>query len=168
MATKRTIQFDTSISSMEKTKSELMEIQKNLDKISDKVLNVAVAEGKQRVQNNIRALGINSEGELYNNVETEIKDNVGSVYIDLGIVPHAEFVEYGTGVVGGGNPHPDPVDNWIYDVNSHGEKGWVYRNPYDGKFYRTRGMVHRPFMYNSYKEMEERIKEITKEVIEEW
>lgn len=34
------------------------------------------------------------------------------------------YYEYGTGIVGSQNPHPD--DPWEYDVNGHGEDGWYY------------------------------------------
>lgn len=37
------------------------------------------------------------------------------------------YVEYGTGVVGAASPHPEAGEiGWNYDVNGHGEDGWVY------------------------------------------
>lgn len=75
---------------------------------------------------------------------------------------YSMFVEFGTGVVGAGNPHPDPQAGWFYDLGSHGEKGWWYvtDNPYpnqptwtdpDGNLRAwTRGQPARPYMYDTY------------------
>ena len=86
--------------------------------------------------------------------------NIGIVRADT---TYAVFVEYGTGVVGASNPHPAP-DNWRYDVNSHGEKGWVYKSERDGKFHWTKGMPSRPFMYDTIRELERNLDSIASEV----
>ena len=39
------------------------------------------------------------------------------------------YHEYGTGIVGSQNPHVAEAlqqAGWKYDVNNHGEKGWIY------------------------------------------
>lgn len=70
----------------------------------------------------------------------------------------ALFVEFGTGIVGSWNPHPD--DPWEYDINNHGYKGWYYpaelANESDArtdsagtKFFWTRGMKSRPYFYET-------------------
>ena len=64
----------------------------------------------------------------------------------------AAFVEFGTGVVGKSNPHPDTgLANWKYDTNNHGEAGWWYFN--DGEWHWTKGMPSRPFMYETAQEL---------------
>ena len=75
---------------------------------------------------------------------------------------HAVFVEFGTGIVGMSEPHPNPkVNNWTY-VHTGKFEGWWYPtddsdpNPYkrvfrDGKTYAfTRGMPSRPFVYDTW------------------
>lgn len=74
---------------------------------------------------------------------------------------HATFVEYGTGIKGSRNPHPNPT-GWSYDTNNHGESGWWYPtdmsdpNPTkrigsNGEVYAwTKGMASRPFMYETW------------------
>lgn len=57
---------------------------------------------------------------------------------------YALYVEYGTGIVGQGSPHPVP---WAYDINDHGEKGWTYFK--EGSWHHTRGMPARPYMYDT-------------------
>lgn len=74
------------------------------------------------------------------------------------------YFEYGTGIVGSQNPHPDPV-NWVYDINDHGDKGWIYvptesyHLNYATEVYparngtiiaRTRGMEASPFLYDTW------------------
>lgn len=66
-------------------------------------------------------------------------------------VMYAAFVEYGTGVVGAEEPHPEP-NGYKYDVNGHGWDGWVYG--YNGTFHRTYGMPARPFMYGTLRDLE--------------
>ena len=76
---------------------------------------------------------------------------------------YAIYVEYGTGIVGARESHPNPMaQGWVYDVNNHGEKGWMYPttaddpNPqkkmFNGQLYGwTRGMASRPFMYEAWR-----------------
>ncbi len=67
------------------------------------------------------------------------------IYTDC---PWAKFVEFGTGIVGSKNPHPDTsIANWKYDTNKRGEAGWYYFR--DGKWHWTDGMPSRPFMYET-------------------
>lgn len=61
----------------------------------------------------------------------------------------AQFVEYGTGIEGLNNPHPEPADDWVYDSHSHGESGWIYFNQKLGRMAWTKGLVGRRFMYRA-------------------
>lgn len=58
----------------------------------------------------------------------------------------AIFVEYGTGIVGKNSPHPVP---WEYDINEHGDKGWVYQDE-DG-WHWTKGMASKPYFWELQK-----------------
>ena len=40
----------------------------------------------------------------------------------------AEAVEYGIGVVGEGTGINASENNYLYDINNHGEMGWIYKN----------------------------------------
>lgn len=74
-----------------------------------------------------------------------------------------EFVEFGTGIIGASNPHPEAgLNSWNYDSNNHGEDGWWYPSEYGKKGKRkyqtksgdwlawTQGMEARPFIYDTY------------------
>lgn len=110
----------------------------------------------------VASLGAVYSSELLNSIIGiySEKDRVGIVRAGA---PYAIFVEYGTGVVGAGSPHPKP-DGWQYDANGHGDEGWWYLNDRDGKVHWTRGYRSRPFMYNTARELEQQLESIAKEV----
>lgn len=61
---------------------------------------------------------------------------------------YARFVEFGVGIIGANNAHPKLPEGWVYDVNDHGEAGWVYKNK-DGEYRWTQGQEPHRFMYNA-------------------
>ena len=72
------------------------------------------------------------------------------------------YKEFGTGIVGSQNPHVSEFlakSGWKYDVNEHGEKGWIYPKE-DGTFGWTKGIPAEKRFYNAMKNMEESSKEI--------
>lgn len=86
---------------------------------------------------------------------------------------YAFYVEYGTGIVGAGSPHPEINGDWQpppsrythYDTNNHGEAGWWYIASHrDGKLHWTRGVPSRPFMYNTFKQLEQRSRQLAAEI----
>lgn len=104
-------------------------------------------------------------GELLNSIQDEpgamITD--GSQWIIYTGCEWAPYVEFGTGVVGAQNPHPDTsIANWKYDVNEHGESGWMYFA--EGEWHWTKGMPSRPFMYETARDLRQLIPKIAKEV----
>lgn len=101
-------------------------------------------------------------GELMNSIEGYYSptSQVGIIKADT---LYAAYVEFGTGVVGKSSPHPDP-QGWVYDVNKHGEKGWVYYDENLGAFVRTKGFKSRPFMHNTARQLEKECARIAEEV----
>ena len=89
----------------------------------------------------------------------------GATWIVYTDCPHAAWVEFGTGITGAQSPHPDTsLVNWRYDINDHGEAGWAYLNPSDGKWHWTKGMISRPFMFETGQELHELVSKMAKEV----
>lgn len=89
-------------------------------------------------------------GELLDSMNLEAGDIVsnGATYYIYTDCPWAKFIEFGTGIVGSENPHPDTsITGWKYDTNDHGEKGWHYYR--DGEWHWTKGMPSRPFMFET-------------------
>lgn len=97
-------------------------------------------------------------GELEHSIFGYYDEQSRIGYIIAG-APHAFYVEYGTGIVGAENPHPEAGEaRWQYDVNHHGtggwwypsENGWYQPKDSDVKLAWTKGMPSRPFMYNTF------------------
>ena len=101
-------------------------------------------------------------GELLSSIDGYFSPTFGVGIIKAGAY-YAAYVEFGTGVVGSSSPHPDP-QGWQYDVNAHGDDGWVYYDDYSGEFRWTKGFKSRPFMYNTARELEKECKRIALEV----
>lgn len=68
----------------------------------------------------------------------------------------AEAVEYGIGVVGEGTGINASENNYLYDINNHGEMGWIYKNE-NGKTVWTKGYEGRNVYYYTYLEIMSKI-----------
>jgi hypothetical protein len=101
-------------------------------------------------------------GELRNSIEGYFSPTTGVGIIKAGAY-YAVYVEFGTGVVGSQSPHPNP-NGYRYDVNQHGDEGWVYYDDDSGQFRWTKGFKSRPFMYNTARQLEKDCKKIAEEV----
>ena len=119
-------------------------------------------EGAEIARIQVRQLEAWFTGELMNSIEGYYSPTANVGIIKAGAY-YAAYVEFGTGVVGSQSPHPDP-QGWQYDVNGHGDSGWVYYDDYSGKFRWTKGFKSRPFMYNTARELEKSCVKIAKEV----
>lgn len=104
----------------------------------------------------------------------ELLNSIDSYYFAFGGAPvgfirvnadYGMFVEFGTGIVGENGPHhpAEEVFGWEYDVNQHGEVGWLFPTD-DGTYRRTRGQASRPFMYETALQLRDEFPAIVKEV----
>lgn len=78
--------------------------------------------------------------------------NTGRVWTNNDVII---FNEMGTGITGANNPHPNPdgsFQSWKYDVNEHGEKGWIYPKS-DGTFGWTKGLPSKHMFYNAFNDI---------------
>lgn len=72
----------------------------------------------------------------------------------------AKIVEYGIGYTGGAfTEHQEEVEDWEYDVNNHGYKGWYYRDN-GGTLHWTNGFAGRMIFF--------KLKEYIKVNINKW
>lgn len=134
--------------SIEDTIREVKEYKRKLNDRVKALIRELVDKGVEIAKVQVRELGAVYTGQLEESITGFFDEETG-----LGIIrtdcPYAIYVEFGTGVVGKRNPHPEPIEGWQYDVNEHGDKGWWYFNERDQKWHWTKGMVSRPFMYNT-------------------
>jgi len=98
-------------------------------------------------------------GDLRESIEGRVENNKGYVYTTMYYAP---FVEFGFGVVGARNPHPEISIN--YDVNNHGDDGWIYFDNKRCEFRWSKGQPSKPFMWNTARQLEEIKNDIVKEV----
>lgn len=76
--------------------------------------------------------------------------------------PIDTYREFGTGIVGSEKPHPDVMSGWIYDVNEHGKKGWIYPKG-DGSFGWTAGLPAEKKFYEAIRRMEDSLPKVSKD-----
>lgn len=142
------IQMKLTTRSIEDAIREVKEYKRKLNDRVKALIRELVDKGVEIAKAQVRELGAVYTGELEESITGFFDEETG-----LGIIrtdcPYAIYVEFGTGVVGERNPHPEPIEGWQYDVNEHGDKGWWYFNERDQKWHWTKGMVSRPFMYNT-------------------
>lgn len=122
-----------------------------------------VEAGVEIARQEVKVLGAFDSGELHDSLDGLMYTDGahGIIFTNCG---HAAFVEFGTGIVGEGSPHPTMP--WQYDVNAHGEAGWVYYDEKQGRFRWTKGMPSRPYMYLTARRLEERVEAIAREVFQ--
>lgn len=159
MAKKITIQL--SEESIKAAIKDLEKYKREIDAKAKTLVQRLVEAGVEIAKQEVLTLGAFDSGELHDSLD-------GLMYTDgaHGIVfakcGHCAFVEFGTGVVGAASPHPTMP--WQYDVNAHGEAGWVYYDEKQGRFRWTKGMPSRPYMYLTARQLEEKVVEIAREV----
>lgn len=156
---------------VELSQKSLEEAQKQLEKFRDEYsrgVKNAVKTATEVMYNKVidycKANGIhNHTSEI--NWEYDEVNNVGRVYTHDKVII---FNEMGTGIVGSKNPHPNPTKNfedWEYDRNKHGEKGWRYPKG-DGTYGWTRGLESRHMFYDAFMDMQKEIGNIVNIEIE--
>lgn len=156
---RKTITFDLSASSIDLAIRELENFKKDLIKRCNTLIETLTTLGVTIAKEYVVTLGAVYTGELLGSITGYFSLENRTGIIRAGAW-YAIYVEYGTGIVGAGNPHPDP---WAYDVNNHGEEGWLFTGR-DGLIYRTRGQPAHPFMYNTEKSLEEICGRVASEV----
>lgn len=152
-------------SSIRKAIREIMQFEKEIIEKTEKFAKRLADEGVILAKIKISQYPAWDTGELLNSIMNEPGELItnGSQWIIYTGCEYAQFVEFGTGIVGKQNPHPDLASaNWKYDVNEHGEKGWMYYK--DGEWHWTKGMSSRPFMYETARDLRNLIPKIAKEI----
>ena len=142
---------------------ELRQYKKELSQKATLLVQRLVDAGVEIAKQEVMTLGAFDSGELRDSLDGLMYTDGahGIFFTDCG---HADFVELGTGVVGLHNQHPFMNLVTGFDVNKHGEKGWVYYDEKQGRFRWTKGMPSRPYMYLTAKQLEEKVVEIARDV----
>lgn len=156
------IKFKLSESEIDRAIKEVKQFKKEFLQKCNELVAALTDYGVEVARVKVAELDAVYTGELMNSIDGYYSPtfNVGIIKADA---YYAAYVEFGTGVVGSRSPHPNP-DGWAYDVNSHGDEGWVYYDDYSNGFRWTKGFKSRPFMYNTARQLEKDCERIAKEV----
>ena len=175
MATK-TITFSLDPGSIERAAREVEKFAEQLREIIEELIKHLTEEGKTIAAVKVVEMGAVESQDLLKSIDGYYNEDLRTGFVRAKSY-HAFFVEYGTGIVGGSNRHPEIEGDWAppaitngdktyteYDSYKHGAKGWWY--PSDKGWYIpkksdgtmayawTKGYRARPFMYQTFKELE--------------
>jgi len=151
-------EIDKAIKEVEKYKSDLIhKCQLFAEKLAE--------EGVYIARVNIANEGAIYSSELLSSIHAEYQgsSSKGATWIICTDCPYAKYIEFGFGIVGSQNPHPDTsIIGWKYDINEHGQSGWFYEK--DGKWFWSKGQASKPFMWETAIELRKRVDSIAREV----
>lgn len=159
------ISFSLSPSSIQAAIKEVKAYQSDLNRKCELLAQRLAEEGVILAKVKIMQFPAVYTGELLNSIQNEPGAMIsnGSRWIIYTGCDWAPFVEFGTGIVGSENPHPDTgLASWKYDTNKHSEAGWHYYK--DGEWHWTKGMPSRPFMYETGRDLRKIVPKIAREV----
>lgn len=157
------ITFSLNKASIERAIRELEQYQADLQDACQALVERLTHEGEMVAKMYVAAYPAVDTGELMDSINGYYSPNLHAGFIRANAW-YAIFVEYGTGVIGDSNRHPQKPGDWEYDHNHHGDKGWVYKSDRDGKLHWTKGMPSRPFMYDTFRELERKAESVAREV----
>lgn len=142
--------------------SELKAMGERLPDLTRELVEVMCREGIDLARDNIVRMAIVDTGDLLASIRYVLaKDGTrGFIRADSG---HAVYVEFGTGVVGALDPHPQASPS-RYDVNGHGWDGWFYYNDRKQKIQWTAGVGSRPFLWETARMLGQETVDIAREV----
>lgn len=146
------IKLSLNVKSINAAIKELDAYKARLGKAAEEITHTLTRTGVELAKQNAMYMDIYDNHALYDGI---VEEYVGGFGVDYAkgyvhsTAPHSMFCEFGTGIVGAENPHPNiTIPGWQYDTNEHGEKGWWYEGD-DGEWHWTKGMPSRPYMYET-------------------
>lgn len=152
-------------SSIDAAIQEIRAYRDKVQKAAEEIVHKLTEQGVSLAKLNASYMDIYDSGELVRGIESRYVGGFGAEYgkgYVISTAAHSIFCEFGTGVVGANNPHPEiAVAGWRYDSNQHGELGWWYIGK-DGQAHWTKGMPSRPYMYETAKMLRNMVVPIAK------
>lgn len=149
---KHVINVELSTQGVNQALKELAEYKAQLKKRVAALVATLTDMGVEIAKAQVMSLGAVYTGNLESSIQGYYSPGTGVGIIQAGAW-YAAFIEFGTGIMGAGSPHPAP-EGWAYDVNGHGDAGWWYYDSIDDQWHWTQGQAARPFMYNTARELE--------------
>lgn len=157
---KRVIKVPLSPHGVDKAIKEVAAFKKDVLRKVDLLMNALAEQGAEILRHKIVQMDAVMFGDLLSSVDGVYANGVAVIKMGTG---HAMLIEFGSGVAGAQNPHPEP-NGWRYDVNGHGEAGWWYWGDWDGNWHWTKGLPSRPVAWETAKEVPYLVDRLVKEV----
>lgn len=152
---KRVIEFDLSPEGLDKAIRSLEKFKNDMMNALTDLLNTlglrAYGTANLVLENNAKVFS----STLINGIRYEKADGKKRLFllradpVDEKGHHYAAFVEFGTGIKGGGHPDEGAV-GWKSNASGKGEAGWAFQNTTTGMWYITHGQPATPFMYTAY------------------
>ena len=137
---------------------------KLLDELSKMGVDIAKAK--------LVEMGAVLTGELSQSIHAYYSPSLNAAYVAV-TNKHAVYVEFGTGPIGAGNPHPSGNGQYTNEgwwTRADGKEmsllyGWQPLILSNGDvIYYTEGQVAKPFLYQTAKQLENEIERVAREV----
>lgn len=161
----RKISFGLSIQEIKAAQKQIRDYQKEITRKCEELARRLADEGVILAKIKLTQFPAIDSGELLNSIMDEpgaVMTN-GARWIIYTGCDHAAFVEFGFGLRGEQNPHPDPsISSWKYDIHGHGSAGWWYNK--DGEWHWSGGQPSKPFMFETGRDLRNLVPKIAKEV----
>ena len=149
---RRVISFGLNEKDLNRAIRELEEYRKEFLRKCNELVRQLTEHGEEIAKLEVVQLGAFDTGNLHESIHGyfDPDSRVGFIKAECW---YAVYVEYGTGIKGfNEGRHPAYMEHgWYYDKNHHGEAGWTYFSVRDGRFHHTTGKVSKPFMYNTFR-----------------
>lgn len=141
---------------------DIKQLDNDIKKLNTKFLNELAKRLVQIIQEEASSISYNYEmySAVYNGNSIIMGNDTVMI---VNNTQAATYSEFGTGVVGSRSPNPDDRMGWQYDVNEHGDKGWVYPLG-SGSFAWTKGVPSNPVFMRSAERLRTEIPEIAKRI----
>lgn len=155
------IDINLNFNNYDKWESKFKKLNKEFEKALDEGMLEFINKFQDKLRENAQLNGVTDPKILGNMILTPYENG----YMLTIASEQIAYVEYGVGIVGSQNKHPKVPNGWIYDINNHGNSGWIYpvvtQMDYiykDKKFVSkdgnilawTKGRKPKPFVYQTW------------------
>ncbi|POP31853.1 hypothetical protein C3B58_14595 [Lactonifactor longoviformis] len=159
------ISFGLSAREIKSAQKQLRDYQKEITRKCEELAHRLADEGVILAKVKLTQFPAIDSGELLNSIMDEpgaVLTN-GARWIIYTGCDHAAYIEFGFGLRGEQNPHPDPsISNWKYDIHGHGSAGWWYYK--NGDWHWSGGQPSKPFMFETGRDLRNLVPKLAKEV----
>jgi len=164
------IKLNLSVSSIEDAIKELRQYQDKVESAPQKIAERLAQEAVQDIENTLSGI-TDTDG---NKIGETGYERIGSKTVVYNRGSQVKFIEFGTGIVGKSNSHPQAGQvGWQYDVGKRiytsktGKRIWKYYDKIKGHWRTTSGMPAQMQVLKAALKIRRRIKEVAKEVLRE-